>query len=301
MGEFPGLRIIIVNYNHKNDTISCIESLNTAGAGLEQIFVVDNASMDNSVETFMAKFGKSLNIIASPTNKGYPGALNLGIPKALENGAEWVLLMNNDTEVDQDFIIELEKAVKARPDVALFGPLILYYESPETIWYLGAKVIPGTLIGVRSFRGKRLSSKIPATLPMDLFHGCAMMVRKDVFETIGLFDDSQLIYGDDADFSWRAKQAGFVGAAATRAKMWHKISLTMGRQKPRTRYLITRNTIRFYNRYTRGFTRLIMFLFTFIRCTWLMITDIVKARFELIKPLWLGFWDGWRGNYARSY
>ena len=301
MGTFPDLAIVVVNYNLKGDTIDCIKSLLQAGAAKERVIVVDNASSDGSIEAFRETFGEELNIIQAPVNRGYPGALNLGIPCAMDMGAKWVLMMNNDTKVAHEFIEELEKAVLRGPQYALIGPLILYYDEPEIIWYLGYRLIPGTLIGVRSYRGKRVSKDLPALIPMDLMHGCAMMVRRDVFETIGFFDDSQTIYGDDADFSLRAKRAGFKGAAATRAVMWHKVSFTMGPQKPRTRYLKMRNTIFFYRKYSRGAAQTLMKLFTLVRCLFLIVTDFLHGSRDLTKPLWYGWSDGWAGRNFNRY
>jgi hypothetical protein len=301
MPLFPDLIIVVVNYNLKKDTIECIESLFVAGAIIEQIIVVDNASTDGSVEALIDRFGPGIIIIQAGENRGYPHALNIGIPRALEMGAKWVLLINNDTIAAPNFLAELEKATQSSTNYSLIGPLILYYSAPDIIWYLGYRIIPGTLIGHRSYRGKQVTHDLPQLVPIDLMHGCAMMVKRDVFETIGVFDDSQLIYGDDADFSWRARLAGYKCAAATRAHIWHKVSLTMGRQKPLTRYLRIRNTIGFYRRYARGMTLLIMQIFTTVRCIILMLGDIFHCHFDLIKPLWLGWLDGWLGRYPKRY
>jgi len=291
--EFKNLAIIVVNYNLKNDTIECLQSLISANAKIEQIIVIDNCSSDGSVEGLRDEFGPCLEIIIAPENKGYPHALNIGIPRAIEKGAQWVLLMNNDTYVAPDFISELHKSTINYPEYALLGPMILYHEEPDTIWYLGYRVVPGTLIGVGSYRGHVDKGQFPPIVPIDFMHGCAMMVRSDVFQKIGLFDDTHLIYGDDADFSWRAKLAGYKLAAAPNAKMWHKIARTMGKQKPRTRYLRFRNTIFFYRRYAKGFKRFIMFCFTVCKMTITIVYDIYKRQFTLIPPLFWGWVDGW--------
>ena len=301
MCVFPDLFIVIVNYNLKDDTIECIDSYLNSGAELDHIIIVDNASSDGSVDALVERYGPDLMIIQAAENRGYPHALNLGIPKALERGAQWVLLSNNDVIVDKKLLSELEKSSLTDPRVGLIGPLILYYEAPEIIWFLGHRIIPGTLIGVGFYRGKHVSDKLPPYVPTDMVHGCVMAVKRDVFETIGLFDDSQLIYGDDPDFCWRAKQKGFSAIGATRAKVWHKISLTMNIQKPRTRYLRIRNTIFFYRRYSRGLTYIIMVTFTFFRGIAMSIRDLLKRHTELIPPLWYGWWDGWLGKVDNRY
>lgn len=293
---FSELGIIIVNFNQINHTLECINSLLSAEAKLNQIIVVDNASSDNSVAVLKERYDSSLTILELSENRGYPFGLNQGIPKALEKGAEWLLLMNNDVVVDENFLVELQKATKHNPEAKLIGPSILYYDHPEIIWYIGYKLIPGTLIGIRSFRGRKYNNKILKYIDIDVMHGCTMMVNKEVFTRIGFFDDSNLIYGDDADFSLRARVAGFKMIAATRAKMWHKISLTMGKEKPRTRYLRTRNTIAFYKKYSHGIKRLIMFLFTINKGIIVLLQDLYRRNFYLIHPLFWGIVDGWGGD-----
>jgi GT2 family glycosyltransferase len=291
---FMDLFIVIVNYNLKEDTIDCINSLLDAKALLPNIIVVDNQSTDGSVEALREAFDERLNIIQAEDNRGYPHALNIGIPEALKRNAEWVLLMNNDVLVAEDFLLALQEAVLKHQDVLLFSPMILYHQQPSTIWYLGSKAIPGTLIGIRSFRGKKDNQNFPDIIPIDFVHGCAFLAHKVVFNKIGLFDDTHLIYGDDADFSWRAKLAGFKLGAIPKAKMWHKIATTMGHQKSRTRYLRIRNIIFFYQRYSNPLQKIIMFLFTTIRSIILIILDLFSGKHHLIAPTFYGWIDGWR-------
>jgi GT2 family glycosyltransferase len=290
---FQSLAIVIVNYNLKQDTLECIDSFLSAGANRKQIIVIDNASSDGSIDAFIENYNDDLCIIKAEENRGYPHALNIGIPLALKWGADWILLSNNDVIVAPEFFSEIKKAVDSEPNISLFSPMILYHEKPNLIWYSGEKIIPGTLIGLRTFRGKSIPNGLPDILPSDMVHGCAMLVHRKVFETIGLFDDAQLIYGDDADFSWRARRAGFVTGVATKALMWHKVSLTMNQQKPHTRYLRIKNTIQFYKRYASGFTLFVMIAFTFGRGIILTIKDIFFQQSNLILPLWRGWWNGW--------
>lgn len=298
---FKELFIVIVNYNLKEDTIDCINSLLDAKALLTNIIVVDNQSTDGSVVALRATFDERLVIIQAEENRGYPHALNIGIPEALIRNAEWVLLMNNDVLVAKDFLLALQESVQKYPDILLFSPMILYHQQPSTIWYLGSKAIPGTLIGIRSFRGKTDNQYFPEIIPIDFVHGCAFLTHRDVFNKIGLFDDTHLIYGDDADFSWRAKLAGFKMGAVPKAKMWHKIATTMGYQKPRTRYLRIRNIIFFYQKYSNPLQKIIMFLFTTIRSLILMALDTLSGRHYLVAPTFFGWIDGWRLISKKRY
>ena len=203
------LAIVIVNLDLKLDTAECIHSLLKAGADLSKIIVVDNGSKDGSIAFLRNEFGPELILIDAVENRGYAHGLNLGIQKGLECNTEWFFLMNNDTIVDSQFLIELNSATLHNPDCALFGPLILYYSEPKRIWYLGDRLIPGTLITYNPFRGKQDQDDLSSTIPVDFLHGCGMMVKRMVFEKIGVFDDWSLIYAEEVEFLWRARQAGF--------------------------------------------------------------------------------------------
>ena len=132
---FSDLGIVIVNLDLKEITRACIHSLLISGADLRQIILVDNGSQDNSVEFLREQFGPDMSIVQVEKNLGYAHGLNLGIPMALQNGAKWLLLMNNDVEVAEDFFSELEKATHS--PFAIISPLILYYDLPNQIWYGG--------------------------------------------------------------------------------------------------------------------------------------------------------------------
>ncbi len=291
---------VIVNLNLKMDTADCIRSLVRAGIELKRVIVVDNGSTDGSLAYLREQFGADLVLIDAVENRGYAAGLNLGIKKGLEAGAGWFFLMNNDTVVDESFFERLGAAVEAHPEAALFGPLILYYSEPTKIWYLGDTLIPGTLITRNPYRGKIDRGNLPETVPVDFVHGCGMLVSRAVFERIGNFDDWSIIYAEEVDFIWRARRAGFKALGVPGARMWHKISTIMGKQKPRTRYLRVRNQIRFYRRYAAGLSLVVMFFFTILRCTSLAAADLFKRQFDLLGPLCRGWFEGWFGRQVRD-
>jgi GT2 family glycosyltransferase len=303
LSVFPELAIIIVNFNLKIDTGSCIRSFLESGAVLDQILIMDNRSTDGSLEYLQAEFGPALNITVTQENRGYAYGLNEGIKwlSANRSQAEWYLLMNNDTLVDKAFLREFKKATE-KTAFDLLGPLILYYDTPERIWYLGDRIVPGTLITTNPFRGKRgrdiqevLSAEV---LPVDMLNGCSMLVNKKVFEKIGLFEEHNGMYAEEVDFVWRARLAKFQLAAVPAARMWHKISASAKKQKGQTRYQRIRNQIFFYRRYSRLFQLPLMFFFSLSRCIGIGISDCIKKQPDLIRPLIRGWVDGWFGNYA---
>jgi GT2 family glycosyltransferase len=289
----PGLYIIIVNWNLKEDTLACLSSLIQAGVEPEHIIVVDNASTDGSVEAIREIISTSISIIESTENLGFAEGNNLGIKFAIDVGADWILLLNNDTVVAADFLTELGKAAQNNPEFSIIAPIIYYYDHPQVIWYLGDKLIPRTLITLNSHRGKKDRNNHPLIVPVDFVSGCGMMVRSDVFETIGFFDPSLYMYAEEVDFCWRARQAKFRLACATRAKVWHRVSTSAGKDQKNMRYLRIRNQARFYRRYARGYQIPLMFIFSLSRSIFLGIQDILRRQTNMVIPLARGWLHGW--------
>jgi len=290
---FPDCQIIIVNFNLKVDTALCVESFLKSGASFNQIIVVDNGSSDDSVPFLRDRFGNELVILEVEGVYGYAHGLNLGSQLALSRGATWLLLMSNDTVVAPDFLHEFEEAAHQTSNVLMFSPLILYYDLPDTIWFLGNYLIAGTLITRDPFHNQKKLPAYPRSLPTDFINGCSMLIHKDVFERIGFFDSAFFMYFEEVDYCWRARKAGIKFNAAPRAQMWHKVSVTMNQDRPGTRFLRIRNQIWVYRRYSLIWQLPIMFLFSLLRGLGLGIQDIFQMQFSLISPLIRGFWEGW--------
>lgn len=297
---FPDLAIVIVNLNLKVDTQECIQSLLQAGASLEQIIVVDNHSTDGSVEYLKKDFGDKLHIIEQDRNRGYPYGLNRGVERLLNNDVHWSLLLNNDIIVAEDFLRQLGRAKDKYPSFSIFSPLMFYYDNPKRVWFLIGREIPGTLLSYSPWRNKIADDQLPELIPGEFVVNCAILVKNDVFKKIGLFDETSIIYGDDVEFSWRAHRAGFKSAGFTPAKMWHKVSSTMKRQRPKTRYLSIRNQIRFYRQYANILQKILLIFFTLIRCAGMIFIDILRGHFDLLKPTLSGWRDGWWAAIARD-
>jgi hypothetical protein len=288
------LYIVIVNWNLEHDTIECIESLIHAGVSLNQIILIDNGSGDDSTKSFKSLFNDELHLIINDDNLGYVKAINQGIQVALNHKAEWILLLNNDTVVDGKFYQEIQNYITDSDPFAIITPLIFYYSQPERIWNLGDHLIGGTLLTYNSYQGKTAPVGLPKTIPVDFVSGCAMIINSDVIERIGMFDETLVMYGEEVDYCWRARIAGYHAVCITRSKVWHKVSKSADKNKPRSRYYKIRNQIIFYRRYSHGMQRVFLFVFSILRSMTIIVRDILQQKTELIPPLVKGWVDGWK-------
>lgn len=287
------LYCVIVNWNLKDDTLACVKSLLTAGAVPGQIIVVDNGSIDGSVQALKENHTNDVHLIECAENLGFSQGNNLGIQHALQGQAGWVLLINNDTLVEPSFLDQLELVAESHPDTSLIGPLIFYFDDPERIWYLGDRLIPGTLATYSLYRDQLMPLSLPTILPVDFITGCAMLVKRQVFEQVGLLDPALFMYGEDVDFCWRARRAGFRLAVVPHAKVWHKVSKSASRDQPKRRYLKTRNQNRFYRVYSSGLQAPLMLIFSLAQNLRYSVQDILHRQFDLLSPQWRGWRDGW--------
>lgn len=292
---------VMVNWNLKADTIECVRSLLAAGLPAEQIVVVDNGSSDGSVSALREEFGPALNILEAGSNRGYAAGVNLGARRALALGAEWVLLMNNDTVVAPTFIQAFERAPAAAQAIDILAPLILYLGDPGRIWYCADRLISGTLMTRSLYRNRTLSAGLPDVVPADFVNGCGMLVRSTVFETVGFLDESLFMYGEEVDFCWRARLAGFSLACVTAARMWHKVSASSNRDRPLARYLQVQNQSRFYRVYTAGWRRLVMLGLSGLRLLLSLARDLASGQWGLIWPGMAGWWNGWSGRMRTTW
>lgn len=288
------ISFVIVSYNLKEETAACIESLCSAGAGLDQIINVDNASTDGSISFLRGIFGPSLNLICSDVNKGYAAGVNLGVQAALAEGARWILIMNNDTSVALDFIQAMNRAIETSGDTyALFGPLILFHDFPKKVWYFGDRLVPGTLFTHNPYYMKPFPAVTREVIPVDFLNGCAMLIHHSVFERIGLFNDSIFMYSEEVDFCWRARQAGFKMAGVTGARMWHKVSASANLLREKSLVQRTRNQILFYRRYASRAQMPVMFLLNSLRNLWMVLKYLVSRLPRLSLAVIQGWRDGW--------
>jgi GT2 family glycosyltransferase len=292
---FP-LYAVILNWNLPDDTIACVDSIRAHAPPHVQIVIVDNASTDDSLRRFRERFGDSVVLIANSANLGFAGGVNVGIRHALAAGARSVLLLNNDTLVDPAMIARLAAAGQAQPRAGLLGPVIYYHDPADRIWRTADQEHRWLPIPLR-LPDRALTGEQP--FPVDYVTACGMLVRRGVFETIGLFDADYFMYFEDADFCRRARQAGFGIMCVPTARMWHKVSLSASKDKPSNRYSMSWGRAHFYRRHPHGPSPALTTLYLLGKVVQTTLADALAGDWDLVHPLWAGTWDGYRGRPPR--
>jgi GT2 family glycosyltransferase len=249
--DAPRVAVIVLNWNGKALTLDCVRSLLEIHTPNVEIVVVDNASSDGSAGAVAQAFRDRVVVLANDENLGFARGNNVGIGYALERGADYVLLLNNDTVVDPRLIDALLRPF-SDASVGVTGPKVYYYTPPDRIWSAGGEVLLAR--GVSRHIGIREKDRGQFDEPRDVDYvtGCALMAKREVFEAVGLLDPTYVAYYEDADLCMRARRAGFRIVYAPDGKVWHKISASTGGQVSRRK--ITRklkSTWIFFRRYAR--------------------------------------------------
>jgi GT2 family glycosyltransferase len=294
---FP-LYVVILNWNLPDDTIACVESVRAHAPPNVAIVLVDNASTDDSLARFRERFDGGVTLIANAANQGFAGGVNAGIRHALAAGARSVLLLNNDTLVDPAMIERLAAAARDQPRADLVGPVIYYHDPADRIWRAADQERRWLPIPLR-LPDRAVVGAGERPFPVDYVTACGVLIKREVFEAIGLFDADYFMYFEDADFCRRARRAGFGIICVPTARMWHKVSLSAGKDKPSSRYAMSWGRARFYRRHPHGPSAALTALYLLWKLVRTTLADALAGDWDLILPLWAGNWDGRRDRPSR--
>lgn len=221
----PKVDIILVNYNGDKDTIDCVKSLLQIDYSNFEIIIVDNASATQ--QELEKMLPSEVVYIKSNENRGFSGGNNLGIEYAIKNNADYVLLLNNDTVVDELFLKALVEAAQKHIDVGIITGKILYYDKPDYVWYAG---------GYMNLNRARIhhdhiqeKDDFPDNDRIVSFAtGCLMMMPQNIIREVGMLNDAFFMYSEDAEFCSRIQNVGYKILYTPKAKIYHKVSSSSG-------------------------------------------------------------------------
>lgn len=212
MRKLPKVSVIVLNYNGKETIKSCLESVYKSDYENHELIVVDNASKDGSFELAKKLFSRS-HFILNSENIGFAAGNNVAIRFALEKMSDYVFLLNNDALLEVDTLSKLV-LVAEKQGLNIISPLIK--GSAGKIWFAGGKINWLKMRSAHIFSPQRKSFYTTRYAS-----GCAMLVKKEVFREIGLFDEKYFLYYEDADFCLRAAKKGFKIGVNPQAVVYH--------------------------------------------------------------------------------
>ena len=226
--KLRSVNLFVLNWNGRDLTLDCLSSLEKITYPNVKIYVIDNGSSDNSVTAIRNQF-PDYEIIGLPENYGFARGNNAGF-ELVKQKADYTIFLNNDTIVDPNFVEPLINAMESNSTVKQSTPKIFYADNLDYIWFGGGKVSlwAGWIrhLGIR----QKDSIQFSFNRNVDYATGCCVCMRTVDFESIGMFDESFLMYGEDVDLSLRFRKQGGQILFVPESKIWHKVSSSIGTQ-----------------------------------------------------------------------
>jgi GT2 family glycosyltransferase len=240
----PSVAIIVLNWNGKDNTCECIESVQKIDYPNYQIIVADNGSEDDSITVITHRF-PDIFILENGLNLGYAEGNNRAITYAMEQGFDYILLLNNDAIVDPQVINSFISASQANPKAGVFGAKIYYLSEPRKIWFAGGKILSNFITFHEG--GGEIDDGLSweDIRPIDYACGCTLFFKSDVVKKIGALENNFFLLWEEVDFCYRARRAGFECLFVPKAIAWHKISASFkaGNAECLQSYFMVRNRL----------------------------------------------------------
>jgi len=219
----PKVVIILLNYNQLNNIIECLASLKEVRYQNYEIILVDNCSTDNSWIILEENY-PYLKRFKTEKNSGYTGGINYGFKKALEQNPDYILVLNPDTIVTENFLTALVLGMEKHPKAAAAGGLILAEHNRETIWFAGGKLIPWRGLAIHFNRKKSIKKYSSGrTEYVNFLTGCMVLFRANIMEYIGTENEKFFLYLEDIEFSARIIKKGYKLLYVSESIIYHKV------------------------------------------------------------------------------
>lgn len=225
MQDAPRVVAVVLNWCAEEDTAACLRSLAESDYPALSVLLVDNGSEDGSGERLHAAFPE-VPYLQTGANLGYTGGNNRGIERALEEGCDYVLVLNNDTLVEPDAVRVLVETAQASRDVGAVGPKILYADAPELVWFGGGYLSRARGMGYHL--GEREPDPDPRGGPLrevSFLTGCCLLIPAAVARAGAVFEEDFFVYAEDVDFSLRIQERGLRLLFQPRARIYHRIEI----------------------------------------------------------------------------
>lgn len=295
------LSVLVLNWNGLEDTLALLPTLERCRMPEDwrmAVTVIDNGSSDGSPARIREAF-PAVEVLELNENRRFAGGNNAGIRHALDAGADAVMLLNNDTAADPLLAEKLLQALAEDPGAGAAAPLIYYAPPTDLLWYAGGECRPGLAYTAHRGIRSRDAGQYRSVEQTGYLTGCCLLAPRAVWERVGLLDEAYFIYGEDADWSLRARESGYRLLFVPTARLWHKVSASAGgAASPWKIYQRLRANVTLFRRHARGIGRLTWLPALLAQqaalASWLVLRGNAAAAAAVPRALW----DALRGRPA---
>ncbi|MEP7263108.1 MAG: glycosyltransferase family 2 protein [Bacteroidota bacterium] len=283
--DAPLVSIISINYNAADVTCEMLDSLKKITYPNIEVIIVDNASTESA--TAITVKHNWIKYIKSSVNCGFAGGNNLGFKEAT---GKYFLLLNNDTEVNPGFLEPLVEMMEKDASIGAVSPKIEFHHTPGTLQFAGFNPInPYTARGTAIGSNQKDDGRFDTDSATSRAHGAAMMISRKVVEEVGMMADVFFLYYEEMDYCERIKKSGYSIWYCATSKIYHKESVSTGKESPMKMYYLTRNRILFQRRNVNGITLFISILFiVFFTIPKNTVMLAIKGKISLLKAFYSG-------------
>lgn len=281
----PRVSIVILNWNGLEDTLECLDSLKKITYTNYEVIVVDNGSQGNDGQVLEEKLSDYVHLIQNDRNYGFPEGCNIGMRYALGRGADYILLLNNDTVVDPEFLTEMVRVAEADSSIGIVGSKIYYYYEPNRIQAVGGK-IRWWLGDIETYGEEEDVGQYDTIAEYDYVFGTSFLIKKEVIQKISFLDPFFFFGLEEYDYCTRARRAGFKVVYVPDSKVWHKAGASKAKlpHHPETLRLIKessgRGQYKYYYQLFRKHCLPVLFIFPFF-CAVILHFSLWRAAIQL--------------------
>jgi len=261
-----------------------------------QIVVSDNASKDGSQDMVRTLFPE-VHLLAHKEEQGYARAASLGMA-FLADKTKYIFSTTNDVIVDPEILNVLVDYAEQDPKAGVLGTKIFFFDRPTTIWHAGGRVNP--IHGHTYHFGweRKDGPRYDQVRECDFVTGCGFLLRSEVLKRVGYFNEKLVFYSEDADLCYKIREEGYRVLYIPGAKMWHKVSTTLAKNRPLQLRYSTRNGLYLLQQHRAGYYPLSLWVHLFLVCPFKMALFAAVLRWRNSVGIYRGIGDWRSGKYG---
>lgn len=301
LSHHPKVSIIMLVWNSYDVTRDCLLSLRKLNYPAFETVLVDNGSVDGSGERIAREFPE-VQFIRNEQNLGFTGGNNVGMRYALKKGANYLLLLNNDTIVSPNFLTEMIRVAETSEQIGMVVPKIYYFEPSDKIWYAGGAYVRWKTFPIHFGVRQRDDGSYNEIKEVSFATGCALLVRGETARKVGLLDDTFFLSYEDVDWSARTLEAGYKAMYVPSSVIWHRDSYDTKRNAgmARREFYNIRNAVLCARKHLPLY-QLPLFVFSMaVYVGYVTLRSIAQSDFKRAAALYQGVWNGCKTKFLEK-